>query len=172
MDDSDSDDDEPTPAPRSPPPIAAPRPGYVTKPIDLARPEAVAVPTGRSRPAELTRTPSTEPHPLRAPMTPIQPVFARPAKPADPTVQFAAPIMRGVSEDVLIPSRGQKGDDFWRRFSIIAHDDAAKKPGEKERLVPFCFVSDPCAHAVCSAHGSPRHREGTLVCPAGCGAPA
>jgi hypothetical protein len=29
--------------------------------------------------------------------------------------------MRGNSEDFLLPKRGEKGDDFWRRFSMVAH---------------------------------------------------
>jgi hypothetical protein len=36
--------------------------------------------------------------------------------------------MRGNSEDVLIPRRGEKGDDFWRRFSVVAHDEKKGKP--------------------------------------------
>jgi hypothetical protein len=141
MDDSDSEDEDAPPArtTRSPPPIAAPKPGYVTQPIDLARPEPIAIPDHRQTPqlpSELAmqqppRTPSTDPHPLRAPVTPIQPAFARPKK-AEPTVEFKAPIMRSDSEDPLLPRRGNaKGEDFWRRFSIVAHEDANKKPNEK-----------------------------------------
>lgn len=147
MDDSDSDDDDDRPAPAatravrptSPGiPIAAPKPGYVTQPINLARPEPALSPSGRSEmvqlPSELAaqppRTSSTEPHPLRAPMTPIQPVFARPKK-VQPAVEFQTPIIRGNSEDVLIPKRGEKGDDFWRRFSMVVHEDEKKKPNEK-----------------------------------------
>jgi len=68
--------------------------------------------------------PST-PHPLQPPMTPITPVFARPAKsPAPRDIQFTNDvIIRGGSEDNLMPKRGEKGDDFWRRFSIVARDE-------------------------------------------------
>jgi hypothetical protein len=68
--------------------------------------------------------PST-PHPLQPPMTPITPVFARPAKsPAPKDIQFTSDvIIRGGSEDNLMPKRGEKGDDFWRRFSIVARDE-------------------------------------------------
>ena len=30
--------------------------------------------------------------------------------------------MRGNTEETLLPSRGEKGDDFWRRFSIVAKE--------------------------------------------------
>jgi hypothetical protein len=41
--------------------------------------------------------------------------------------------MRGNSEETLLPSRGEKGDDFWRRFSMVAKEDTQKK----ERCVIF-----------------------------------
>lgn len=64
------------------------------------------------------------PHPLQPPMTPITPVFARPSKsPAPPDVKFLEPIIRGNSEDNLLPKRGQRGDDFWRRFSMVAKEE-------------------------------------------------
>jgi hypothetical protein len=70
--------------------------------------------------------PST-PHPLQPPMTPITPVFARPSKsPAPSDVQFSEAIIRGNSEDNLLPKRGERGDDFWRRFSMVAKEE--KKP--------------------------------------------
>lgn len=34
--------------------------------------------------------------------------------------------MRGNSEDNLIPKRGEHGDHFWRRFSMVAKTE--KKP--------------------------------------------
>lgn len=70
--------------------------------------------------------PST-PHPLQPPITPITPVFVRPSKsPAPPDVKFSEAIIRGNSEDNLLPKRGERGDDFWRRFSMIAREE--KKP--------------------------------------------
>ncbi|KAG1906515.1 uncharacterized protein F5891DRAFT_1101054 [Suillus fuscotomentosus] len=82
-------------------------------------------------PVPIYETPSPRPsvpntpHPLQPPMTPITPVFARPAKlPAPRNIQYAGDtIIRGGSEDNLVPRRGQKGDDFWRRFSIVAKDE-------------------------------------------------
>jgi len=47
-------------------------------------------------------------------------------------VKFQEPILRGGSEDRLIPRGGPQKDDFWRRFSIVAKDDAQKPPKEKQ----------------------------------------
>jgi hypothetical protein len=167
MDDSDSDsddDEQPTRAShRSPPPpeqpqarvgaipLAAPRPGYAAPSFDLQRPEPSAKIDTRVRhaspelpPPAYVSAPGTpisgppSPLPLGAPMTPIQPVFARPAK-VERDVKFANGIMRGQAEDALIPKRGEKGDDFWRRFSMVAHDEAAKKPDEKKKYFDFSF---------------------------------
>lgn len=67
------------------------------------------------------------PHPLQPPMTPITPVFVRPSKsPAPADVKFSETIIRGNSEDNLLPKRGERGDDFWRRFSMVAKEE--KKP--------------------------------------------
>jgi hypothetical protein len=38
--------------------------------------------------------------------------------------------MRGQTEDPLLPHRGEKGDGFWRRFSMVAREDSSK--GKKE----------------------------------------
>jgi len=68
---------------------------------------------------------SSTPHPLQPPITPIMPVFARPTK-SPANISFATtspsprPIIRGNSEETLLPARGEKGDDFWRRFSMVA----------------------------------------------------
>lgn len=79
---------------------------------------------------------SSTPHPLQPPVTPITPAFIRPApkSPAPINVSFEEgvatprkPIMRGNSEETLLPSRGEKGDDFWRRFSMVAKEDSRKK---------------------------------------------
>jgi hypothetical protein len=38
-------------------------------------------------------------------------------------------IIRGDGEETLIPrGRGQKGDQFWRRFSMVAKDPEEKRP--------------------------------------------
>lgn len=34
--------------------------------------------------------------------------------------------MRSNSEERLLPRRGEKGDDFWRRFSMIAKEEKSK----------------------------------------------
>ena len=146
----------------SPPPqyIASPRPGYVTPitALNLARPEPAAFPQDRKQPLPdpnenpfqpMARNPfhttpyhpmqspapsMTEPHPLQPPITPITPVFARPAAVAfqDTAVpRPRKPIMRGDKEGTLLPSRGERGDDFWRRFSMVVKDKGA----QKERLV-------------------------------------
>ncbi|KAG7088213.1 hypothetical protein E1B28_012230 [Marasmius oreades] len=69
------------------------------------------------------------PHPLQPPMTPITPAFLRPSK------EFKSPeeepIMRSKAEDTVLPSRGQRGDDFWRRFSMVIHEQE-KSSGKKK----------------------------------------
>ncbi|KAF9470958.1 hypothetical protein BDN70DRAFT_617338 [Pholiota conissans] len=83
------------------------------------------------------------PHPLQPPVTPITPAFIRPSGPGGVVnVSFAGldekegkaiprkPIMRGNSEETLLPSRGEKGDDFWRRFSMVVKEESKK--GTKE----------------------------------------
>ena len=142
-------------------PLAAPRPGYATPiaALNLARPSPVP-PAVRALPSGMTiqvpppgipiasigtPVPST-PHPLLPPMTPITPAFARPPKSPAPreTVRFAKPepIMRGDSEDALLPKRGEKGDDFWRRFSTIAKEENKKSPKMKERCVYACLKAN------------------------------
>jgi hypothetical protein len=73
------------------------------------------------------------PHPLDHPTTPITPVFARPSMDTSrENVKFQEPILRGNSEDRLIPRGGPQKDDFWRRFSMVAKDEARKAPKEKQ----------------------------------------
>lgn len=86
------------------------------------------LPSPRAPPSRLyasSLAPSTvpsAPHPLEEPMTPITPAFLRPSKSPD-NVQFVMkPIIRSGSEDHLLPRRGDKGDDFWRRFSMVAKE--------------------------------------------------
>ncbi|CCL98414.1 uncharacterized protein FIBRA_00411 [Fibroporia radiculosa] len=63
---------------------------------------------------------------LQAPMTPIAPAFIRPSSAASTRrdVKFSPtqPILRGDKEETLLPRRGQ-GEDFWRRFSMVAKED-------------------------------------------------
>lgn len=131
-------------------PLAAPKPGYAAPvgALNLSRPKPAVLNTGRGgSPPEMSQVgypsapptpnsaysvPST-PHPLQAPQTPIMPVFAR-ASPAPRDVKFdvgSTPIPRGNSEDTLIPKRGARGDDFWRRFSMVVREDNSKAANEK-----------------------------------------
>ena len=77
------------------------------------------------------------PQPLPPPQTPIMPIFARPRKESN-AVKFGekSEILRGNSEETLLPrGAGGKGDEFWRRFSMVAREEA--KSGSKKRLVFF-----------------------------------
>ncbi|KAF8574875.1 hypothetical protein K439DRAFT_1665296 [Ramaria rubella] len=78
-------------------------------------------------PNSSTRTPQ----PLPPPQTPIMPVFARPRKEANAVKFEKSEILRGNSEETLLPrGAGGKGDDFWRRFSMVAKEEA--KGGSKK----------------------------------------
>lgn len=102
--------------------------GQVPQALRVTRPQAdTGVPrmpqpiyqTAVHRPS----VPST-PHPLQPPVSPITPIFVRPSKsPAPSDVKFSEPIMRGNSEDNLLPKRGERGDNFWRRFSMVAKEE-------------------------------------------------
>ena len=132
----------PVAALKLPSPVATPEMRQVIQPVPVepqSRPMPNALranhPPADTRlprmPAPIYETPPSRPvvpstpHPLQPPMTPITPVFARPAKsPAPRDIQFTNDvIIRGGSEDNLMPKRGEKGDDFWRRFSIVARDE-------------------------------------------------
>lgn len=112
-----------------PPPVQPPQP--MPSALKVNRPPADINIHQPRMPVPIYETPSprpsvpSAPHPLQPPMTPITPVFARPAKsPAPKDIQFTGDtIIRGGSEDNLIGKRGEKGDDFWRRFSIVARDE-------------------------------------------------
>ncbi|KAK7048551.1 hypothetical protein R3P38DRAFT_2505657 [Favolaschia claudopus] len=121
-----------------PPPAAAPHgrdqgghPNLRIAPPAPGSPYGPGSPFGNGTPS-----PSGSPHPLQAPLTPITPVFARPQRSntADSAVSFSDTknlIMRGEGEETLIPrGRGQKGDQFWRRFSMVAKDPDEKKPSK------------------------------------------
>lgn len=124
--------------------VVAPRPGYAPQPISaldgISRPEQAAMrstdypfqgmgggPGQSSSPLSVPNSP----HPLNPPISPITPVFAR-GSPLPRPVKFqdAEPIMRGNKEETLLPRRGERGDDFWRRFSMVVKDEA--KTGTKE----------------------------------------
>ncbi|CAE6436680.1 hypothetical protein ACGC1H_004494 [Rhizoctonia solani] len=71
------------------------------------------------------------PHPLQAPTTPITPVFAAPPRVNFNEKSFNTPILRGDKEETLIARRGERGDDFWRRFSMVAKEENAKPVNQK-----------------------------------------
>lgn len=142
----DDDEDDPNPPPQyrahaqtpQPPPqatIAAPRPGYAA-PINALNNAADSnrqVPPGiqiphPNQPIPHTSPSPTSPHPLQAPLTPIQPAFARPRPPKEESgVKFTGDIVRGDKEGEMLPRRGEKGDDFWRRFSMVVKDEGSKR---------------------------------------------
>lgn len=121
-----------TPAGRIPDPNS-PLP-HINNPFEPSHPQP------RSQyPMPVSPSPST-PHPLHPSVTPITPAFIRPSKsPAlhngsPVNVKFTEgeaiprkPIMRGNSEETLLPGRGEKGDDFWRRFSMVAKEGSERK---------------------------------------------
>ncbi|KAF9452925.1 hypothetical protein P691DRAFT_621975, partial [Macrolepiota fuliginosa MF-IS2] len=80
--------------------------------------------------------PPSTPHPLQPSITPITPVFARPTKPGGITftepIPRTKPIMRGNTEGTILPGRGEKGDDFWRRFSMVAKIENKRPAGSKD----------------------------------------
>jgi hypothetical protein len=109
---------QPRPAPGQHPIAAALR-------VDVPSP---AMPIPRAPiPAFMQAPPSPSgtlnPHPLNAPSTPITPVFARPSFQEKRDVKFNDDaILRGDSEETLLARGTQKGEDFWRRFSIVAKE--------------------------------------------------
>jgi hypothetical protein len=138
--------------PRSAIPLAAPRPGYAAPiaTLNLARPSPTVTTYGHQpqpqqhgvyhsphsphSPRFPPPSPSlASPHPLQPPMTPIKPVFAAPRTRSSVRFGNERCIMRGNSEDTLIPKRRQKGDDFWRRFSMVAKVESSKPQSQKER---------------------------------------
>ncbi|KIJ62620.1 hypothetical protein HYDPIDRAFT_176421 [Hydnomerulius pinastri MD-312] len=125
----------PSPSPSASPEVRQPEPpqmGQVPQALRVTRPLAEQGAPRMPPPIYQTSAPRpsvpSTPHPLQPPMTPITPIFVRPSKsPAPADVKFTAEIiMRGNSEDNLIPKRGERGDDFWRRFSMVAKEE--KKP--------------------------------------------
>lgn len=132
----------PFPAPTGHPQMAQvqqmrmPAPAPLTIPVPAASPRSPFTPPS---------VPST-PHPLQAPATPITPAFARPPPRKEDTekVKFSdAAIMRGKGEEKLLPKRGEKGDDFWRRFSMVVKEEGGNRHQVRcvflgEILVMFC----------------------------------
>lgn len=144
---------------QQPVPLAAPRPGYAAPiaALNLSPPSPAASPVRRTpspqhpRPLMLVNNmnnpgsprmaspglnvPAT-PHPLPPTITPITPVFVRPTK-ADESreVKFAAsaPILRSDKEETLLPQRGERGDDFWRRFSVVVKQERMTPSAQKTR---------------------------------------
>ncbi len=136
--------------PRQQQPIAAPQPGYAAPIAALngqagapgalnVRSPAGAPPRAPFAAAPAHASPAAAPHPLQPSITPITPAFIRPSSAASsasgtvsssPGVTFSTgkprPILRGNTEETLLPSRGEKGDDFWRRFSIVAKEPESK----------------------------------------------
>lgn len=121
-------------------PIMAPKPGYAAPVSALTMPEPSATPMGQQRSQQMipqqnssgkmfSSTPVPQaPHPLQPPMTPITPAFARPPKLEESGVKFDnETIMRGQREEVPLARRGQKGDDFWRRFSMVVKEEGNRK---------------------------------------------
>jgi hypothetical protein len=116
------------------PPMAHPVPRQVQRPaaaalrVDVPNPAMpiprAPIPAFMQSPSP-SPSPSLNPHPLNAPSTPITPVFARPSfQEPEPKVEFAKnAIMRGNSEETLLPRNTPKGEDFWRRFSYFAKED-------------------------------------------------
>ena len=146
--------------------IVAPKPGYAAAVSaladNLARPEPAVSPLGSQRdqrlpspdhllpspraarfpaggPPPSPTVPST-PHPLLPPITPITPAFALPPqKPIQRDVKFSdAAILRGKNEEALLPKRGEKGDDFWRRFSMVVKVESSTG---KDRYLHSIFIA-------------------------------
>ena len=153
-------------------PLVAPRPGYATNisALTLNYPSPVATPVGGhgdtyDRGSPTIAVPKT-PHPLQPPITPIAPVFARPKKTS--AIKFAPeqPIIRGEREETLLPKRGEHGDQFWKRFSMVA-----KVENNRPRFVrASCDLGfQPLLTTNKIAPGLPRQVLGKLVSVVGFG---
>jgi len=115
-------------------PLVAPAPAHSRPPQPAFMQSRMHVPPNSSSPylvGSLPDTPSPRtPQPLPPPQTPILPVFARPRQPTNITFDEKSAILRGNSEETLLPrGAGGKGDEFWRRFSMVAKEEA--KSGSK-----------------------------------------
>ncbi|KAF8527502.1 hypothetical protein BU17DRAFT_61639 [Hysterangium stoloniferum] len=115
-------------------PLAAPAPAQSRPPQPAFMQSRMHVPPDSGSPYSLPGKPSPRaPQPLPPPQTPIQPVFARPRQPTNITFDDKSGILRGNSEETLLPRGvGGKGDEFWRRFSMVAKEEA--KTGNKSNI--------------------------------------
>ncbi|TFK73648.1 hypothetical protein BDN72DRAFT_761361 [Pluteus cervinus] len=127
----------------------------------------------------------TAPHPLQPPKTPIVAVFARPANGAGVTFSEATPrppkpIIRGNSEETLLPKRGEQGDDFWRRFSMVAKEPNSNKESawlkqtqaRSNSLSRWVWITGICLLLAIGAgaglgwyftHNKPAHQQPTAI---------
>ncbi|KDQ20780.1 hypothetical protein BOTBODRAFT_318417 [Botryobasidium botryosum FD-172 SS1] len=143
--------DATSPQSRRPNPGPSLIPAYMPSPFSPAPGyPANGVPPGFGGPGYYPAPPlpppvaSFTPHPL-PPSTPITPYFAAP--PREPfNVKFSSesqiPIMRAYNEETLltksqpganggIRERRAEGDEFWRRFSMVAHKEGSKGNGQR-----------------------------------------
>ncbi|TCD69026.1 hypothetical protein EIP91_009089 [Steccherinum ochraceum] len=113
-----------TPSPQQMAQIQVPRPLMLVNTLNNEPPGS---------PRSLSSSVPNSPHPLQPPMTPIQPAFVRPTA---REVKFASstPILRGNTEDMVLPKRGERGDDFWRRFSMVVKTESALPKAEKQSV--------------------------------------
>jgi len=110
------------------PPLVAPAPAY-SRPPQPAFMQPPLVNMHSSSTSFVVALPSTPrrrtPQPLPPPQTPILPVFIRPKENSNITFDEKVNILRGNSEETFLPrGAGGKGDDFWRRFSMVAREEA------------------------------------------------
>jgi hypothetical protein len=110
--------------------IAQPRPGYAAPiaALNLAQQAPVA---SRGQPSpRYDISPRSTPHPLQPPSSPIVPVFAAPKAPDNVRFVQQSSVMRGQSEETLIP---RQNNDFWRRFSMVAKEESSKPYEQRKR---------------------------------------
>ncbi|THG97035.1 hypothetical protein EW026_g4895 [Hermanssonia centrifuga] len=123
------------PSPAASPDGRQPSPSQMSQiPKPLMLVSSLNGPTSPRLPSPASMNVPSTPHPLPPTMTPITPAFVRPTKVGDDReVKFAAtqPILRGEKEETLLPQRGEKGDDFWRRFSMVIKEENMRAPTEK-----------------------------------------
>lgn len=89
--------------------------------------------------------------------------------------------MRGNNEGTLLPNRGEKGDDFWRRFSMIAKVETSgkkqsnwlhKTEGGSNRLRRWVWIvailllvciAGAIGLGIYLSHNSPDHQQPTVL---------
>ncbi|KAI0084779.1 hypothetical protein BDY19DRAFT_909533 [Irpex rosettiformis] len=124
-----------TPSPSASPVGRQPSPSQGPRPLMLVNNMngGGSVPNSPRMPSPGISVPNT-PHPLPPTITPIQPAFVRPNKADDRDIKFAptTPILRGEKEETLLPRRGERGDDFWRRFSMVVKQERMLPQTQKE----------------------------------------